>query len=294
MNTNRARELLDLDADFSEQDLKKQYRRKALLYHPDKNHEPDACIKFREIHDAYKYLTTHGDLGMDFDTDSTDYESVLMRFLKTLWGQEDDKSRLFYMIVHKIANCCEARALTILEKMDKNVLIKIHGIFDTYRDVFHFSEGFLKTLEKVLNDKMKRDECIILSPFIDDLLDHNLYKLTESGGTFLVPLWHHELVYDNGGSDLYVKCEPVLPDHMRIDSKNNIHVDLEYSVQELLDHKEIEVFIGKRVVKFSPSELKICKSQTFIMYSQGFSRINTKDIYDISRLGDVVLHIGLR
>ena len=173
-------------------------------------------------------------------------------------------------------------------------MIKIHGIFDAYREVFHFSEGFLKTLEKVLNDKMKRDECIILNPFIDDLLEHNLYKLTESGGTFLVPLWHHELVYDNGGSDLYVKCEPVLPENMRIDSKNNIHVELEYNIQELLYHDEIEFFIGKRVFKFSPSDLKICKSQTFILYSQGFSRINTKDIYDISRLGDVILHIGLK
>jgi hypothetical protein len=148
-------------------------------------------------------------------------------------------------------------------------------------------------VEKVLNEKMKRDECIILNPFIDDLFDHNLYKLVENDETFLVPLWHHELVYEVGGSDLYVKCEPVLPENIRIDSKNNIHVEVEYTIQELLDHEEIEVFIGKRVVKFSPSELKICKSQTFILYSQGFSRINTKDIYDISRLGDVVLHIGL-
>jgi len=293
MNANRARELLELNVDFSEQELKKQYRRKALLYHPDKNHEPDAAEKFREIHDAYQYLATHGDLGMDFDSDSTDYESVLMRFLKTLWGQEDDKSRLFYMIVHKIANCCEARALTILEKMDKNVLIKIHGIFDAYREVFHFSEGFLKTVEKVLNEKMKRDECIILNPFVDDLFDHNLYKLVENGETFLVPLWHHELVYEVGGSDLYVKCEPVLPENMRIDSKNNIHVELEYTIQELLYREEIDVFIGKRVFRFSSSDLKICKSQTFILYGQGFSRINTKDIYDISRLGDVVLHIEL-
>ena len=291
MNTSRARELLELNVDFSEQELKKQYRRKALLYHPDKNREPDAATKFREIHEAYQYLATH---DLEVDSDSSDYESVLMRFLKTLWGQEDDKSRLFYMIVHKIANCCEARALTILEKMDKNVLIKIHGIFDNYREVFHFSEGFLKTVEKVLNEKMKRDECIILNPFIDDLFDHNLYKLTESGGTFLVPLWHDELVYDNGGSDLYVKCEPVLPENMRIDSKNNIHVELEYNIQELLYREEIEIFIGKRVFKFSPSDLKICKSQTFILYSQGFSRINTKDIYDISRLGDVILHIGLK
>ena len=289
MNTFRACELLDLDANFSDQDLKKQYHRKALLYHPDKNREPDATGMFREIHEAYQYLVTHDDLDVD-----NDYESALMRFLKTLWGQEDDKARIFYMIVHKIANCCEARALHILERMDKNLLIKIHGIFDTYRDVFHFSDGFLKTVEKVLNDKMKRDECIIMNPFIDDLLDHNLYKLTENGGTFLVPLWHNELVYDNSGSDLYVRCEPVLPDHIHIDHKNNIHVDLEYDIQELLGSEEIEVFIGKRGLKFSTSELKICKRQTIVICGQGFSRINTIDIYDITRLGDVILHINLQ
>ena len=38
------------------ENLKKQYRLKALLYHPDKNNSPDASAKFQEINESYQYL----------------------------------------------------------------------------------------------------------------------------------------------------------------------------------------------------------------------------------------------
>ena len=39
-------------------ELKKQYRRKILQYHPDKNHSENAAIMFREIRSAYEFLKT--------------------------------------------------------------------------------------------------------------------------------------------------------------------------------------------------------------------------------------------
>jgi len=49
-------EILELDTNASELDIKKAYHRLALLYHPDKNHNPDAKEKFQNIQSAYNIL----------------------------------------------------------------------------------------------------------------------------------------------------------------------------------------------------------------------------------------------
>ena len=59
MRYKEACELLEVNNDISIQNIKKQYRLKALLYHPDKNPSEDASAKFQEISEAYHYLLDH-------------------------------------------------------------------------------------------------------------------------------------------------------------------------------------------------------------------------------------------
>ena len=49
-------EILGLDCDASLIEIKKSYRTRVKLYHPDVNHAPGAREKFMEIHEAYEYL----------------------------------------------------------------------------------------------------------------------------------------------------------------------------------------------------------------------------------------------
>lgn len=52
-----AYEILDVDANASFDVIRKAYRRKALIFHPDKNKESNAADKFREINISYLILS---------------------------------------------------------------------------------------------------------------------------------------------------------------------------------------------------------------------------------------------
>lgn len=57
MNLLEARTILELPKNYTQETLKKNYRRLILQYHPDKCKEPMASEKFAKINDAYKLLT---------------------------------------------------------------------------------------------------------------------------------------------------------------------------------------------------------------------------------------------
>ena len=201
---------------------------------------------------------------------------------------------LYYIIIDKISNTCEKKALELIQKIDKNKLLKIYEIIKKYGEFLHFSNDFIDKIQEVLNDKIKNDECIILNPSIDDLFANNLYKLKVNDFTYIVPLWHDELIYDNSGNDIYVKCFPVLPNNVTIDEKNNIHIECKYDIKEILPLEFIEVNVGNNIFDIFTKELMIKPNQTVVLKNEGISKINTKDIYDISKKSDVYLHIALQ
>ena len=293
--------------------IKKQYRLKALQYHPDKNHLPDALHKFQEINNAYDFLThfkgcqgdCQGDSDNDGDGDSdywaeyedqidkNTYKWTLFSFLKNIL-QPVSKNKLFYIILQRVVNSCESTALDTLNKLDKTTLINIYEILKLYEDAFHFTKEFIHEIEKLINDKVKNDECIILNPTIDDLFEDNLYKLTVNDFVYIVPLWHDELVYDNSGNDIFVKCYPILPENMCIDNKNDIHMNVTYNMIDLWRKENVEILLGynKKII-LNPQLLKLKPNQTVIFAKQGISKINTDAVYDVSKKGDIYLHIQL-
>lgn len=293
MNRENAIHILEIPngSEITDDIIKKYYRIKALQYHPDKNCEPGAAVRFLEIKDAYDYLLMHGG-GVGIDSDECSYSSILQMFLNGLWKGETN-GQLFSVIIENIVSCCESKMLAVLEKLDNDTLIKIHDVFSKYRNAFHYSEGFLKYVEQVLSNKIKSDNCIILNPSIDDLFDCNLYKITENGYTYIVPLWHHELVYDNSGCDLYVRCNPILVEHISIDEENNIHHFAKYAISDILRNETIDITVGLRKFSIYVSRLFIKQKQTVVLRGRGIPRICSDDVYNVSKRGDIHIHIEL-
>lgn len=49
--------LLGVSADATSDQIKSAYRKKAALYHPDRNPAPDAAANFRAVQEAYEVLS---------------------------------------------------------------------------------------------------------------------------------------------------------------------------------------------------------------------------------------------
>lgn len=310
MNYKIACETLGINGDIpiTEELLKKQYRINALRNHPDKSSEPDATMRFQQINAAYQYLLKdlhfmsmdENETDDDIETEDSEdinvtnsYASILMSFVKNIVKNDVPNNKIYYIILQKISNTCEKKALEMVEKIDKNVLIKVYEIIQNYRETLHFSTDFINKIKEVINKKIENDECIILNPTLDDLFENNLYKLCVNGFTYIVPLWHDELIYDNSGNDIYVKCFPLLTENITIDNKNNIHVNLTYDIREILQKEYIIFYLGKKEFEIEPKELTVEKTQTVILKGEGISKINTADIYDVSKKSNVILHITL-
>ena len=283
MDVNRARELLDLKhSELSDIDIiKRKYRIKALIYHPDKNKSIDACDQFRQIHEAYQLLSNNR------NTPSTrTYKDILSDFLKS----NDTDGELFNMLLNRISQTCEEKALRFLNTVDNQMLINIHRFIDVYADMLHISKEFVNDVYKLI----KKDECIVLNPKLTDMMSDNLYKLTVNDQLYIIPLWHRKLLYDNYGSDLYVVCQPILPDNVTIDEMNNISVNLTYNVLDLFGKSDETFRIGDSEFTFNVSNIRLVENNTIVLKNSGLSRINTNEIYDVSNRGDIILNVRLQ
>uniref|UniRef100_A0A6C0B6J8 J domain-containing protein n=1 Tax=viral metagenome TaxID=1070528 RepID=A0A6C0B6J8_9ZZZZ len=302
MNYEKACKTLNIK-ELTIESLKKQYRFNALKYHPDKNKSPDASIKFQEIQESYEYLSDY----LEYDNSENEYEdedeefsesnknsyrNILFSFLNNIVVNEKGDS-ILKLIIHRISNSCEIKAIEILEKIDKNITIKIYEVLKRNREVFHFSPEFYDKLEALFKEKVKDDEYIILNPNIDDLFENNLYKLKINEITYLVPLWHDELIYDNSGSDIYVKCRPVLEENVTIDNKNNITVMIKYNITDIWKNKCVTVNLGKKTLTIDAEKLFIREHQKIVLEKQGISRINTINTLDVSRKSDIIIDITI-
>lgn len=312
MDCDAVKVLLDIDLseDVPMEIVKKQYHKRALQFHPDKNKCADAADQFRLVQEAYEYAMKYQgyleDSDMDLEADSevhvgqtvlSSYYTLLNEFLGGILGAEtanELQDRVMKCVIHRLVDICESKAMAFLETLDKPLLIKTYHLLEKHADQFHFTEPIMEKIRSIMIEETEGDERVILRPLLDDLFAENLYKLQECGATYLVPLWHHELVYDNSDNDLYVSCVPLLPDNVTIDEHNHIIIALRVNIRDIWEKDCISFFLGKREFSFKKDCLRLTgQCQMVVLKEQGIAKIDTHDIYNVSQHSDIRVFIEL-
>ena len=294
MNRSRAYQILGVSANDSLDEIKKRYRLQILKYHPDKNREPEAAEKFRETKEAYDFLSTDDYLSPE----TPSYEDVLKSVLSNFFDDSNDSitSKIARVLMGKLIRHCNTNLSTYLRKIDKRVLQIAYNLLSKYQDAFHIPAEFLESIHSILEEYEQR-ECILLNPSLEDLFSENVYKLKYEDTTYLVPLWHHDMVYDYKGTDLHVKCFPILPDNVEIDEWNNLYVYLEYDLLDLFEKakagERVDVEIGAKTFSFCPMQLRLTdEPQEVECVEEGIPHIHLDNMFDVSMKQKVYLCIS--
>lgn len=319
MNLILAQTILEVSENDSVETIRRQYKIKALKYHPDKNPSPTAADDFRNVNEAYNFLiaysenTAHTKFNAEDVPVGTSYRDVLFSFLSVFLNHPQNSSspssheRMYSkqifenkmrLIFSCLLNMCESKAVDYVQKLDIETIEKIIGLIKQYRDVFHFTDLFLEKIQTIVKSKYDKQntesQYLILNPFLEDLFEDNLYRFTMNNRTFIVPLWHQELIYDNSGEEIVVQCYPVLPENVEIDSENNVVIELNISIEKAFNNSNFTVDLCDKTIVFDATQLRlISEKQKIILKNQGISKVNHEHVFDVSHKSDIILHIFL-
>ena len=311
MNSLLAKQIMELhgNIELTNEQLKKQYHKLALQYHPDKNgNTQDSNDKFKQIQEAYYYLKDELQfLDSDLDSENANnnmstqstplYMDVLHLFMKSILEGKYDT--IISNIIQEIVSGCKNISLKLFEDLDKDTCMNIYNFLSKNRSILHLNDSILEKIREIVQQKFDNVLVYKLNPTINDLLNNNIYKLSVNDEICYVPLWIGESYFDISGCEVIALCEPELPDNIFIDENNNIHISKEISiVNELVNlitnNLNLPIQIADKVFEIPIQFLYMKKEQTYIIKNKGLYLLDGFDIHDSnSKRGDVIVTILL-
>jgi hypothetical protein len=317
MDFKKACEIMGMTSyKFTHKELKQKYYKMALKYHPDHNHDdPSSTARFQELYSAYEYLCDYmniirTDVEEEEVNTSDDYASLFKKFLSSEYNINIDTTT----IVGDILKGCKMASFKIFENLDKKTALNVFNYMEEYSDIVGIDDTVKTDLKNILRDKIKDDECVVLHATLDNLFNADIYKLSysdndnydnENANTsanddtltlFYVPLWHDEVTYELTKKDklLVVKCIPDLPEHIKIDQFNHLHVYINVCSSTLFKRETIPVTIcNGRVFEIPVAELHIVKQQVYTFYRMGIPMIHTENMFSTEKRGNVCVHVSI-
>lgn len=275
-NVKKALTILEMETiptQYSIRDIKRQYKKLALKYHPDKS-DIHNTSKFQSICEAKEYLINNiNNINSNSSSPKNDNDFIL---------SEIDTLCIMYNVMYK----------GVFTYRVKKKISNDNGLPD-YMANFVL-DNMIRLIEKKIKDNdilNSNTKIILLRPSLCDLLNDNLFIYRTKSMTFYIPLWHKEItLYDDKNEMEYVFI--IIPDfttiknkspiisQVCIDDSNNLYINLTEYIQQLV--------IGSKIFTL-PS---VINDRHYIFNGEGISHTNNeKNIYDISSRSNVFIRI---
>jgi hypothetical protein len=96
--------------------------------------------------------------------------------------------------------------------------------------------------------------------------------------------------------EFIVHCIPICPEGASIDENHDVHVNVVWNLKDIWDYPDngtlIVNFLGKEYGVYKAG-IFMKKQQQYTIYGKGIPRGNSKDVFDVSKKGDIILHITI-
>ena len=197
----------------------------------------------------------------------------------------------------------KAIVVKLLDNFSINILEDLYINILKYRKEHHNRDidettinanNITEIIKEILEEKLSNHCIYILAPNLSNLLNNDIYKLQINNEIIYIPLWHNELNFENN----IIKIEPLLEDHINIDSNNNIHYNYYNSYDKIIEMlrnsiSTIIIELETMIFEINISELNFSKYQVHMVKNRGIPQINTTNILDNTKKTDVYFHIYL-
>lgn len=291
--------------------IRKQYKRLCLKYHPDKN-AGETVQQFQHIQEAYLFLYEEAEEAEEGSNDdvsisqTTQLPTWLQPILQTIYDLKHST------LVNKMVQLLESKVKQWAESLDKEALLKLYGFIKrTGRDLPHDTpesttisglHSMEELLRGVLKAKLAADKHLKIEPKLEDIFACNVYRHIEVDGNgkerlLMIPTWMEESIFDMDtdiASEFIVTCIPQCPQRVHIDDARNVHKYVKYHLLDLWGKGGIDEEICPGVqVHVVVADLHLREYQTLVYRHLGIPKGNTNDMFEVSKKSDVILHIEI-
>lgn len=280
--------------------IRKAYLKASLKYHPDKNDGNKE--KFNDVVESYEFLCeyiSNSEERFFKQEPEKNFDILLEELITKYYPPKNNWTKIFIKTTIKnILNKCENLSYTIFEKLEKSRATEVFDFLEKINDYGIINNTTMENIKKIIKEKMKNDNIILLNPSLEDLFKDKIYKLDISTNEYFIPLWHNELYFDyienNIKSDLIVKIVPDIQKNVFIDHNNNVYYKKKINIADLYANEKIIINLFNKKFIINSEKFTITKkTQIFKYENEGILVINDKNYFDNSKRSTIIFELNL-